>query len=147
MGCPPCCCGSLENWTKVVAILQIIKASISLLDDVFMLAFGSAIVLVPPITKVQPAAIVFIILEEIRTLGKCWVWLVVQAVFMLSAIILFLAGLTVLNVDNVANLIGGAGLIFNAYCIWIVYAFVIELRGEDLAQRIGLGQAYHDQKV
>lgn len=90
MGCPPCCCGSLENWTKVVAILQIvrqkfqfecinfskfvnnklgqIKASISLLDDVFMLAFGSAIVLVPPITKVQPAAIVFIILEEIVTL-------------------------------------------------------------------------------
>ncbi|OXA39706.1 uncharacterized protein LOC118439523 [Folsomia candida] len=220
MGCHPCCCGSLETWTKVIAILQIIKASISLLDGVIILALGGLVAAAPSLanlnatmtrgggmisnshflTTLPPnnslshftsgfntsstnhtvakesdsahvlhsigailiAVSIYTILEGLVTLilsiilyngasnrivGKCRVWLIVQFILMLPGILFFLAGLTFLNLDEVTNIIGGVDLVFNAYCLWIVYAFISELRGENLAHRIGLGQAYHEQKV
>ncbi|OXA49715.1 hypothetical protein Fcan01_15831 [Folsomia candida] len=139
------CCSS-ETWPKVIAIFQIIKASISLLDGAILLAFGSVIVLAPPITEVRPAGVTFIILEELililstnlhigtssRIIVKCRIWLVVQAIFVLLANSFFLAGLTFFKQDQVTNFIGVVGLVFNANCVWAMYSFIICLNQYDM---------------
>ncbi|OXA38818.1 uncharacterized protein LOC110861641 [Folsomia candida] len=229
MGFHPCCGGSLQTWTKVIAILQIIKASISLFGGVILLACGGLLALAPSLAPVNVTstitsshhggivtntshaylhttllppishpldhfhflnqstsnttgpdfdqnsvkvfhflggilimASVFTIIEGFITLilsiilfngasnrlvGKCRVWLIVQAIFLLPATVFYFARLTSSSSDHLTNSTGAIGLIINGYCMWVVYAFINEMRGEEAAKRMGLGQAYYGQKA
>lgn len=75
----------------------------------------------------------------------CRPWLIAQAIFLLLATVLFFVGLTFSTSDECTNYAGAAGLINNAYCMWVVYAFINELREEEEAKR--LGKENHEKRL
>ncbi|XP_035700701.1 uncharacterized protein LOC110861591 isoform X2 [Folsomia candida] len=82
-----------------------------------------------------------------RIVGKCRPWLIAQAIFLFLETGFYFVSLSSSYSDERAACIGAVGLIINAYCMWVVYAFINELRGEKAAnKRVGLGKACHEEK-
>jgi len=203
----PCCGGSLQTWTKVIAIVQIVRSSLVLIGGIVLLTTGGLITasasLLADVTEEQELqethdhdlsaahphrrlptnyqeittvhalspedttafysfigiiiimASIFFILEGAvnmilsimlykgaaeRISHKCRIWMIVHCVFFVPGVIFFLVAFTGSETLTSSNAASGCGLILNAYCIWVVYEFIQELRLEEEARRLGMGR-------
>ncbi|XP_035701737.1 uncharacterized protein LOC118433671 [Folsomia candida] len=153
----PCCCGcSLQTGSEIIAVLQIIGSVIILITSILgLLAVTkyydevekevkkdhediSKTVLIVVMSLLLGASCVNLILAIVlwqgardRNRTKCWIWLTVSIIVLILIFARFIIDCVKVRTGHVVDLVqGGVGILVDAYCIFIVYCFIQEVKQE-----------------
>ncbi|ODM98538.1 hypothetical protein Ocin01_08143 [Orchesella cincta] len=130
----PCCCGSLQRWTKAFAVIEAVWWGLNLV--IFSTDFKLSLIvwIIFAVIRILLAVVLFVgALQKITAL--CWTWIGTSEVFLLFDIILLIVLLTTFNSNTdpgliVLAVISAIYYLVTFYRIYVVYAFIIQLREE-----------------